>query len=488
MANAEHLAVLRSGVPAWNAWRQRNGTVRPAFSRARLFSADLTDADLSGAHLAGANLGGANLGGAILVRTNLRGSTLNGCNVYGASVWGVRLAGASQVGLIISDYGEPQIAVDDLEVAQFVHLLLSNAKLRNVIDTMGTKAVLLLGRFTETRKAVLEALHAELRRLGYLPIPFTFDRPTDRDTTETVVTLAGLARFVIADLTDAASVQQELTAIAALPSVPVQPIVARGQSEWSMFVDLQRRGLVFPPHVYDSADALLSRWPEILRQVLEPEVVRQHPGLPTCGGGREVEHPFGRFGREGVDGRGLAIRRDLRLQGPPELVHRIQLGRLRRQPEAPDPQGGRAGLRAGAGVRRRAVEQEPDRPRPTIAAPQFAEERLRVGDPGMAAREHHPVRGAHVDRAEQHPLRVLARDWDHGLRPGAGPRTAQRREQAQQRPVREQQHVARPKARPMRRARAPFSGRDAARVRRRRTAAVSTGSPTPAAAGAACAR
>jgi hypothetical protein len=88
---------------------------------------------------------------------------------------------------------------------------------------------------------------------------FDFDRPSSRDTTETVLTLAGMARFVIADLTDAASVQQELVTIAtALPSVPVQPIVLRGEHEWSMFRDLQRRGAVLAPYVYDSPDALLT--------------------------------------------------------------------------------------------------------------------------------------------------------------------------------------------------------------------------------------
>jgi hypothetical protein len=34
---------------------------------------------------------------------------------------------------------EPIITVDDLEVAQFVHLLLKNEKIQNVIDTIGEK-------------------------------------------------------------------------------------------------------------------------------------------------------------------------------------------------------------------------------------------------------------------------------------------------------------------------------------------------------------
>jgi hypothetical protein len=183
--------------------------------------------------------------------------------VYGASVWGVHLTGASQVGLRISPRGEPEITVDELEVAQFVYLLLNNAKLRAVIDTITAKVVLLLGRFTTERRTVLDALHAELRRRSYLPILFDFDRPSSRDTTETVLTLAGIARFVIADLTDAASVQQELTEIVrAFPSVPVRPVVLRGSREWSMFGDLQRRGAVLAPYVYNSTAELIAALPE----------------------------------------------------------------------------------------------------------------------------------------------------------------------------------------------------------------------------------
>ena len=47
---------------------------------------------------------------------------------------------------------------------------LSNQKVRNVIDTITSKAVLILGRFTDQLKAVLDALREELRKRDYLPI------------------------------------------------------------------------------------------------------------------------------------------------------------------------------------------------------------------------------------------------------------------------------------------------------------------------------
>src|SRR5436305_12152586 len=86
------------------------------------------------------------------------------------------------------------------------YLLLNNPKIRDVIDTIAKKAVLILGRFTPERKAVLDALREELRIHGYLPILFDFDKPGSQDLTETVSTLAHLSRFIIVDLTGPSSV------------------------------------------------------------------------------------------------------------------------------------------------------------------------------------------------------------------------------------------------------------------------------------------
>jgi len=76
--------------------------------------------------------------------------------------------------------------------------------------------VLTLGRFSEYRKPVLDAIREELRKHNYLPIMFDFEATTNQTIIETVKTLAGLSRFVIADLTDARSVPQELQIIAPL--------------------------------------------------------------------------------------------------------------------------------------------------------------------------------------------------------------------------------------------------------------------------------
>ena len=62
--------------------------------------------------------------------------------------------------------------------------------------------MLILGRFTEERKAVLDAIRDELRRRDYIPILFDFDKPANRDLTETISLLARMARFIVADITE----------------------------------------------------------------------------------------------------------------------------------------------------------------------------------------------------------------------------------------------------------------------------------------------
>jgi hypothetical protein len=123
---------------------------------------------------------------------------------------------------------------DIIEVAQFIYLLLNNQTIRRVIDSITSKAVLILGRFSEERKVVLDALRDELRKSehNYLPIVFAFQPLINQTTIETVKTLANMARFVIADLTDARSVLQELRGIVpGLPSVAVRLLIEKSKHE-----------------------------------------------------------------------------------------------------------------------------------------------------------------------------------------------------------------------------------------------------------------
>ena len=227
-------------------------------SGANLGGADFRRADLSVANLSETNLTGAGLEAATLVEVDLTDADLTGCRIYGASAWRVRLDGAKQQNLIITPANEPQITVDNIEVAQFVYLLLHNQKVRDVIDTITSKAVLILGRFTDKRKAVLDALREELRNRDYLPILFDFAVPATRDITETVSLLARMARFIIADLTDPSSIPKELEAIVPNLAVPVQPLLEGTSRPYAMFKDYWKYEWVLPLYRYEGLEPLLA--------------------------------------------------------------------------------------------------------------------------------------------------------------------------------------------------------------------------------------
>src|SRR6516165_4389529 len=255
MPEEEHLKILKQGVEQWNKWRLENA-IRPDLSGANLSGANLigTDlidaylsfADLSGANLSSANLSGANLIGSNLIGANLTGAdltdadlsrsglvetdftnaTITGCRTYGASAWNVTLVGTVQHNLVITKEGEPVVTVDDLEVGQFIYLILNNTKIRNVINTITSKGVLILGRFSNPqRKSVLDGLREALRNFDLLPIVFDFDPPTDKDYTKTVQTLARMSLFVIADLTSPRSTPLELEATVKQFKIPYIPII-----------------------------------------------------------------------------------------------------------------------------------------------------------------------------------------------------------------------------------------------------------------------
>ncbi|MEO8613459.1 MAG: pentapeptide repeat-containing protein [Chloroflexota bacterium] len=251
------------------------------FSRATLKHANLVRSNLSQANLLNANLEGANLTEAVLVDTDLSGANLSDCRIYGISAWNVKFDGATQKNLIITQPDQPIVTVDELEVAQFVYLVLNNVKLRTVIDTITTKSVLILGRFTPERKVILEAIREELRRLGYVPILFDFEKPDSRDLTETIFTLASMAHFVIADLSDPNSIPHELMTFAEkLLSVPIALIFSPTREHpkpYPMIEHILRYQHVLPIYQYKTADKLIAN---LSKKVIEPAEKRANKMRP----------------------------------------------------------------------------------------------------------------------------------------------------------------------------------------------------------------
>lgn len=245
------------------------------FLKADMAFAFLVDADARGAHLIRANLddacldgadfSGSNLNEANLSRTSVIQTTLTGAHIYGCATWGITGMPKDQTDLIVTPLGSPPVHVDNIEVAQLVYLLLHNQKLRDIIDTVTSKGVLILGRFG-AYKSLLDELREALRDRGYVPMMLDSDPAESRDITETVRTLAGLSRFVIVNLTDPRSVPHELQAFVPFTAVPVIPIIQQGEAPYALFSDFAKYGWVLDEPVTYSPDGGLT--PQFTSEVL----------------------------------------------------------------------------------------------------------------------------------------------------------------------------------------------------------------------------
>jgi uncharacterized protein YjbI with pentapeptide repeats len=211
---------------------------------ANLAKADLKKADLSGANCQGTDFKNADLRDAILTGVNLRGANLNGVLFKGAEIGHNPLqppasepaectrsdmmtldAATVQANLTIVQPGEPLISVDNFEVVQAIHTLLNNRALRQLLDTVSLKVVLVFARLTAERKIILDSIREALRKRDYLPVLFDLGHAGSPDFTETIATLVHLARFVIADFTDVDLGPEEIPHILQTTNTPVQPLL-----------------------------------------------------------------------------------------------------------------------------------------------------------------------------------------------------------------------------------------------------------------------
>lgn len=134
MANEEHLEILKSGVKAWNAWREENSDTRPDLHFAILRGARLIGASLADADLENANLEGAILSEAILSGANLSGADLEDANLRRANLSGANLSGAA---LVYADLSEAYLTAAILEGVHLGETTFGNVDLSetNGLDT-----------------------------------------------------------------------------------------------------------------------------------------------------------------------------------------------------------------------------------------------------------------------------------------------------------------------------------------------------------------
>lgn len=177
----------------------RTFLVDATLENATLFQADLVGANLIRTNLKRATLFNATLGSCQFIKTDLSGADLSESYIYGISTWDIKTdKDTIMKNLIINN--DPLITVNDIEIAQFIYMISNNKRIRNIIDTMRTKAVLILGSFDESSKLILNKFTETLQNNNLIPIVFYFRGSIKQSLIETVKTMALLSRFVIIDL------------------------------------------------------------------------------------------------------------------------------------------------------------------------------------------------------------------------------------------------------------------------------------------------
>jgi uncharacterized protein YjbI with pentapeptide repeats len=245
-------------------------TIHAAFAeglnlRKALFeNARFDDGDFSAADFSGATFRNTTFHKTILTRANFEGATFVNCNldrvnlvgasfhvekitetiVYGIAAWDLKIGEETKQSKLVVDEsqelysdligrGEIPTMVDDIELAQFVFYLSKYKRMRNALNILNDRAVLLLGRFQDGGLERLYRVRERFRDRGYMPMIFDFARPQNLSLTETGVAMAALAKFLVAELSGP-SVPAELADI--LNSFK-KPVIAFGK-DYSLFRDL----------------------------------------------------------------------------------------------------------------------------------------------------------------------------------------------------------------------------------------------------------
>jgi hypothetical protein len=225
-----------------------------------IIGGSMANAILFGAHFKNTKLADLNLSYANLNGVDFMGATLKKVEITGSNTWGIEMdANTKQEKIKIVPFLHPfedllypdinsndntLIESDDIEVAQLLFLLRTRSKtdksekVKNVIDALTGKIVLILGNFGRRRLPILKAIREKLSKLRYIPVIFDFEKPKDRDLVETVAVLAGLSRFAIADFTAARSTPLEALLIIPGLKISFAPIILGEEKIFSMFDSL----------------------------------------------------------------------------------------------------------------------------------------------------------------------------------------------------------------------------------------------------------
>ncbi|MFQ5628270.1 MAG: pentapeptide repeat-containing protein [bacterium] len=208
-------------------------------SQVNLLDADLSYADLSGAwlndsilieanffraNLTDAKLINARLSGAILIGTNLQNANLKDSAVQSIFAWGIKMKGTNQTNLVVSHPKMPKIIVDNLEIAQLVHLRLYKENYSRHFNPIPEKIIVLLGHFSKTRSKVLANIQDNIRQHGFIPLKVDCDESTTPNF-DTLTALTSLAQCIIVDATEPCAAMKTLQDIVFPLATPVHCIL-----------------------------------------------------------------------------------------------------------------------------------------------------------------------------------------------------------------------------------------------------------------------
>jgi uncharacterized protein YjbI with pentapeptide repeats len=238
LTRASIYSAFAEGLNLRNAVFEGGHVEEDDFSRADFRGATFRSTTFNKTILTGANLDGAtfvNRNQVNLVGALFRVKEITETVVYGIAAWDLVTSDEMKQSKLVIEktyefysdliqQGKIPITVDDIELAQFVYYLNDHKKMRDTLNILNDKGVLLLGRFKDGGLERLYSICEWLQRKGYMAMIFDFARPDNLSLTETVVTMAGRSKFIFVDL-PYASVPAELQAVL---SQVKKPLLASG--------------------------------------------------------------------------------------------------------------------------------------------------------------------------------------------------------------------------------------------------------------------
>ncbi len=258
MLDAEIIGSNLDGALLWGTMLQSayidNSTFnnKTSLDGAKLYGVSAKQTSFVNSNLNRADFSNANLSGAIFNNSNLTHTSFNeadisnahiiNCCVYGISAWDIKTNNSTKTeNLNISKDCKGSLTIDDIEIPQFIYLILNNKKISNLITTMRTKSVLILGSFNDKSKSVLDRLKKILANKNLIPIIFDFKPSEKQDLMETVRTLALLSNFVIVDLSIPAGQLHELASIVRDTYIPFVTIANKDSKQTNMLNEFRHQ-------------------------------------------------------------------------------------------------------------------------------------------------------------------------------------------------------------------------------------------------------